>query len=126
MKHLFRRIILNAIAIAIVAYLMPGLSYGDNLTNLLIAAAILALANAILKPFLKILLLPLNVITLGLFGWFINVIILYLVTMIGPLSINPFTLDIGGTTIVFSTLFAFIIITFALSIVGSLVSWLVG
>lgn len=127
MKHIFRRILLTALAIFIVANFLPGLSYGGSLLDLIIAGSVLALFNSVLRPFLKVLLLPLNVITLGIFGWFINVVILYLVTLVLPqFDVVPFTLVLGSTSLILNQFFAYILISFAITVVSNLVSWLIN
>lgn len=70
---------MNALAIWLAAQL-GLLSYGDTVVNLLIAAAILAILNAAIKPFLVIFTLPAIVLTLGLFTIFINGFIIVLVS----------------------------------------------
>lgn len=126
MKHLLQKILLNTLAIVAVSYIAPGLTYGQSLGTLLLAALVLAIINAFLRPILKILLLPINIITLGLMGWLVNVIILYLVTLLVPgFEVVPFTLSIGGSTIVLSTFWAFVVISFLLNIATTLISWII-
>jgi len=127
MKQIIKTIFFNTIAIAAVSYLTPGLSYSHNLNTLIIAAVVLSFVNSFIKPFLKILFLPINVITLGLFGWFINVIVLFLVTLLVPgLNISGFEADIFGTTFVFSRFWAFIVISFMLNLVTTGITWILG
>lgn len=69
--------ILNAVALLIVAYVLPGIvvtSFGSAL----VAAVILGLLNTVLKPVLQILTLPLTVITLGLFLLVVNALVFWL------------------------------------------------
>ena len=69
--------ILNAVALLIVAYMLPGIvvtSFGSAL----VAAVVLGLLNTILKPVLQILTLPLTVITLGLFLLVVNALVFWL------------------------------------------------
>jgi putative membrane protein len=127
MKNILKSILLNTLAIFLVASALPGLKFGQDFQVLIIAAIVLALINTFIKPFLKILLLPINVITLGLFGWLVNVIVLYLTTLVVPgLEVVPFTLTFGETTLVFSTFLAYIVITFALSATTTLIGWVIN
>jgi putative membrane protein len=67
------RLIINALALIIVAYLFRG--HGVYVTSALgavIAAFVLGIVNAILRPILIILTLPIEVVTLGLFTFVIN------------------------------------------------------
>lgn len=65
-----------------------------NVAILLSAATTLYVLNTIGKPFLKILWLPINIITLGLFAWVLNIIVIVLVVLLVPgFSISPFHLS---------------------------------
>ena len=69
--------ILNAVALLVVAYLLPGIqvaSFGSALG----AAVILGLLNMLVKPVLQILTLPLTIVTLGLFLLVINALVFWL------------------------------------------------
>ena len=72
--------IANSLAIYAVAYLMASVQVG-SLRDAFIAGAILTLVNAIVKPILVILTLPLTVLTLGLFYFVVTAICLYLVSV---------------------------------------------
>jgi putative membrane protein len=76
------RLIVNAIALLIVAYLLPGVHVA-SLTSAIVAALILGIVNAVLRPILVILTLPVVILTLGLFTLVINAITFYLVAHLG-------------------------------------------
>ncbi|MGC2111671.1 MAG: phage holin family protein [Candidatus Korobacteraceae bacterium] len=67
--------LLSAISLMIVSYLVPGF-YLQGFTSALIAALIIGLVNATLGLFLKIITLPLTFLTLGIFWWVINALML--------------------------------------------------
>lgn len=69
--------IVNALAVLAAGYFVPGITVA-NFWVALIVAAVLALLNLIVKPILVLLTLPINLITLGLFTFVINGIILWL------------------------------------------------
>ena len=71
MLTLLLRWIVNAAALIGVAYLYPGVKV-DDLVTALIAALVLGLVNAIVRPVLVILTLPATIVTLGLFLFVIN------------------------------------------------------
>jgi len=71
MLTLLLRWIVNAAALVAVAYLYPGVKV-DDLVTALIAALVLGLVNAIVRPVLVILTLPATIVTLGLFLFVIN------------------------------------------------------
>ena len=88
MKFLTRLIIV-ALAILAIAYILPGIEIHSGLTfqgftTALIAALILGVINALLKPIVKILTLPINILTLGLFTFVINAFMLVIVDWIVP------------------------------------------
>ena len=61
----------SALALLAVAYLVPGI-HVSSFTYALIAAAVIGLANILIKPILLILTLPVTILTLGLFILVIN------------------------------------------------------
>jgi putative membrane protein len=75
--------ILNALALWIVAFLMDGV-HADSVVALIIAAAVLGIVNAIVRPILFWLTLPLTVLTLGLFLIVLNALMLELTDLIVP------------------------------------------
>jgi len=72
------RLIVNAIALIAVAYVVPGI-HVSGFGGALIAALILGIVNAILRPILIVLSLPLELVTLGLFTLVINALLFWLV-----------------------------------------------
>lgn len=76
-------LIINAVAVFAAAYLLPQVSVDTPLTAFWVAL-VLGILNSTLKPILKLLTLPINFITLGLFGLVINVFILYVATLLVP------------------------------------------
>lgn len=88
------RLIISAIAVLVTDLLLPGVSLGDmsqtnGLLTAVLVAAVLGLLNALLKPVLILLTLPVTVVTLGLFLLVINAIIV----LIAANLINGFTLE---------------------------------
>jgi putative membrane protein len=80
----------NAIAVLVTAYLLPGVNIKDFLTAIVVAA-VLALLNNFLKPFLIILTIPVTILTLGLFLLVINAVIILLADdLIGGFSVASF------------------------------------
>lgn len=70
-------LLISAIAVAITAFLIPGIQV-DGLYNALLVAVVLAVLNRFVKPALEILTLPISFLTLGLFYLVINVLMVYL------------------------------------------------
>lgn len=77
------RVVINAIALFVISYFNWGLKI-DNLTTTLIAALVLGVLNAIVRPVLQILSLPITILTLGLFALVINALMFWLVGQLVP------------------------------------------
>jgi putative membrane protein len=90
----------NMIALAIADWLWDSVTI-DGFWPLLIGALVLAIANAIVKPILTILTLPLVVVTFGLFYLVINIAMVGLAEWIAPdLSIDGFWTYVGVVIVV--------------------------
>lgn len=83
MLRLLVRWILDAIALLIVAWLVPGFKVA-NLPSALIAVIVIGLLNVTLGFLLKLITLPLGILTLGLFFLVINALILKLASGVVP------------------------------------------
>lgn len=91
MKSLLRSALVAILSILVLTWFLPGISVTNTVT-LILAGVVLALLNMTVRPFLKIIFLPINLVTLGLFGWIINVIVLYLAMWLVPgFRIESFT-----------------------------------
>ncbi len=75
--------ILSALAIIVTAYLLPGVSL-SGVVAALVLAVVLGLINTFIRPILRILTLPLNIITLGLFGLILNTVLIMLAASVVP------------------------------------------
>jgi putative membrane protein len=84
MQKLLVRWVCNVAALFVAAWILSGVSYGDQWWTLFIAAAVFTLINAWVKPILAVLSIPFIVLTLGLFYFLINVLMLYLTDWIVP------------------------------------------
>lgn len=68
--------ILNAVALLVVAYILPGITVA-SFGSALIAALVLGLLNALVKPVLIVLTFPITVVTLGLFLLVLNALVFW-------------------------------------------------
>ena len=94
------RLVLNGLAIIIVAWLLPGIHISSALSALL-AGVILGFVNAIVRPVLFFLTLPLTLLTLGLFIFVLNAICLGLTALLVPgFSIDGFFSAVFGALLV--------------------------
>jgi putative membrane protein len=77
MTHLLIRWLINIVALFVVVQFVPGF-HANSWVTLAIAAAVLGLLNALVRPVLFLLTLPLTIVTLGLFLIVLNAIMLEL------------------------------------------------
>ena len=83
MKGFFFRVVITALGLWAAATIVPGVRI-DGWGNLLVAALLLGIVNAVIRPIILILTLPLTVLTLGLFILVVNGISLALVAWLMP------------------------------------------
>jgi putative membrane protein len=75
--------LINTVALAAVAYLLPSVSIASA-GAALVAALVLGLVNALIRPLLVLLTLPVTVLTLGLFIFVINGLLFWAVAALVP------------------------------------------
>ena len=112
MKHLIAQIVINGAALMFTANLIDNI-YIDGMGAAVIAAIILGIVNAVIRPLLLILTLPLNVFTLGLFTFVINGLVLK--TVAGVVA----GFDIVG-------MWPAVIGAIILSVVSTVLNWLIS
>ena len=94
------RLLLNGIAIVVAAWLVPGVTLTGPVPAI-IAAAILGIVNALVRPVLILLTLPFTLVTLGLFLFVVNAICLALTAALVPgFSIDGFVAAFLGALLV--------------------------
>ncbi len=85
MRNFVIRVFINAVAIAIAASLLPGITVTDNdIGTLLIIGLVFGIVNALIKPILILLTCPAVIVTLGLFLLVINGLMLLLTASLIP------------------------------------------
>lgn len=82
MKTLLRYFLINVVALWGTSQIIQGVVFLEGTLTLLMAGLAFTVINFLLIPLLKILLLPLNLLTLGMFSWLTNVLALYALTKI--------------------------------------------
>lgn len=94
MKTLLRHFLINFASLYAATRIIPGLTYSGGFKSLAVGAFVFMLINWLLVPLLKILFLPLNILTLGIFAWLINVLALYaLTTIVSDFQLISFTFN---------------------------------
>jgi putative membrane protein len=78
------RWVLQALALLITAWIVPGFTVTRDPAQLMLVAAVFGLVNAFIRPVIKVLTCPLIIITLGLFTLVINAAMLWLTKNIVP------------------------------------------
>ena len=84
MVRLILYILGNAFALWVTQALVPGITFRGSIVTLIIAGAIWGLFNLIVRPIAMILSIPLLILTLGLFYFILNGILLWLVSLLIP------------------------------------------
>ncbi len=87
------QVLVNAAAIYVAVVIVPGLGFTGEWWKLLLVAAIFSLVNTFLRPILRILTLPLTLITFGLFLFVINALMLLLTSVVSTELHLGFTVD---------------------------------
>jgi putative membrane protein len=103
MLTLLARWIVNAAALLLVAYLYPG-EHVEGFTAALVAALVLGLVNAVVRPILVILTLPVTLLTLGLFLFVVNALCFWLVAEV----VRGFTVAGFGAALLGSILYSLV------------------
>ena len=131
MKSLLRYFLINLISLWATTEIVKGLIYSGGFQSLLLGAGVFTIINILLVPLLKILLLPLNLLTLGFFAWVTNVLALYALTTIYPtFALTPYYFlgyEVGGFIIPpteLSTLMVAVVASLLIGLFTHLLHWL--
>ena len=97
MSYLILRLLVNALSIAVIARILPGITVADNdILTFLIIGLVFGIINALVKPVIAFLTCPLVILTLGLFILVLNGLMLLLTAAIMG---STFQVDGLGTAI---------------------------
>jgi putative membrane protein len=100
MRFLFR-LLINVVAILIIAHIAPSLISVDGFLSALIAAILLGIVNTIIRPILVILTFPITLLSLGLFLLVINGLMLWLVSaLVSGFHVNGFWGALFGSILI--------------------------
>jgi putative membrane protein len=92
------RWLINAVALYLTTLIVPGVKVPD-FGAVLIAALVLGIVNAVIRPIALILTLPFNILTLGLFTFVVNAAMLYLVSTVTTLRLDGFGAALLGAIV---------------------------
>ena len=86
-------VLVNTAALWVAVYLLPGLVFEGEWYQWLILGLIFGVVNAFVKPILKLLTLPITMVTLGLFLLVLNALMLYLTSFLAGPILSAFTIN---------------------------------
>lgn len=131
MKTLLRYFLINLVSLWIATQVITGLTYTGGIKSLILGSLAFMVINFLLVPLLRILLLPLNLLTLGFFAWITNVLALYaLTTIVSDFQLVPYTFpgfNYNGVIIPSYELSSFLVavaVSFLIGIVTHFLQWL--
>ncbi len=96
MARFLVQVVINAIALYVAASVIPGAEITPDLINVLIIAVIFGGLNALVRPILSILTCPAYILTLGLFTFVMNVIILNILEWISSSLFSSAAITFDG------------------------------
>ncbi len=114
------RVIINAVAIWLATLVLSGLDVvggGDTTTTVivfLVVALVFGIVNAVVKPIVKSLALPLYVLTLGLFTVIVNAAMLWITSWLSQRSEYGLRIDNFGTAVLGALIIS--VVSFVLSV----------
>lgn len=76
-------LLVNTLTLFVVSYILPGFEV-SSLTSALVASVVIGVVNTFVKPILKLITLPLTFLTLGLWSFVVNVLLLMAIASIVP------------------------------------------
>jgi putative membrane protein len=102
-RWLFVSWLTNALALGFTGWVLSGVTFHGSGWTVVWAALVFGVLNTILKPLLKLLTLPLAVVTLGIAWFFVSMLMLWLTALIiGDFDINGFWNYVWATIIVWA------------------------
>lgn len=131
MRGLIKHFIINTATLYIVSIVVHGMVFANGTYTLVLTGAVLMLTNMIVKPIINILLLPINLVTFGLFKWLSYAVTLYLVTLVVPdfklldfvfSGYNNYWVSIPALSL--TGILAFIAFSFLISAISSIGNWI--
>ncbi|MBI0446572.1 phage holin family protein [Deinococcus sp. DB0503] len=95
------RLLVNALALYLLTRVYAGVSFapGTDALSVILAALVLGIVNALIRPVLLLLSLPITLLTLGLFTLVVNGVVLWLVASVTSLNVAGFGAAVVGALI---------------------------
>ncbi|MCA1733669.1 MAG: phage holin family protein [Acidobacteria bacterium] len=101
MQNFLIRLVVNALALSAAAWLLGGITLSGGLFDIVLVALIFGLLNALLKPILLFFSLPFLIVTLGLFAFVVNAVVLLITASLSSaLTVDGFVSALLGSLVV--------------------------
>lgn len=101
MRNFAIRILVNAVALSAAAYYVPGIRIAEGFVDVLWIALVFGVVNAVIKPVLMLLSLPVLFLTLGLFTFVVNAALLLLTARLAAgLEVEGFAAALIGSIVI--------------------------
>ena len=130
MKKYLRSFLITSASLFISSRFIETVTFAESEKTIFLAGLAITLVNLFIKPVLNLLLLPVNLLTLGLFRWLVNVFAFYLVILIVPgFKIDAFLFpgfEHSGfvfPSVQLSFFWTLVLVSFIISFVSSLLYW---
>lgn len=132
MRKILRHYLVVTYSLWIASKIAGGMIFEKGTQTLLISSIVFMLSSLLAKPVINILLLPINLVTFGLFRWVSSAIVLYLVTLVIP-SFKLINFNFTGYVskwielppLQFERFFAFVAFAFIISTITSIIFWVI-
>lgn len=131
MRWILRQFLFHLIALIGTSRIIPGFSIGSSYEAIGLATLALALINVFIKPIVKILFLPLNLITLNLFSIVINIGVVFALTkLVSTVTISAW--QFAGVkaygyvipAMQFTVIYTYVVVAVILTFIVSFLNWL--
>lgn len=123
MRSLIRSLVINLASLYFLSRIISGVKFTHGLQGILVTSLILIFLNRLIKPIINLILLPINLITLGTFRWITNVAVLYIVSLLSPhFTLTGFYLG----HLFLGPFITLVVASFLLSLIQSTLRWLLG
>lgn len=129
-RRAIKYFLINSVTIYLISLVVSGMVFEKGTTTIILAGVALTIASLIIKPIINILLLPINLVTFGLFRWVSYAVTFYIITLIVPgfkivnfvfHGYSSYWLAIPALTL--TGILAFIAFSFIISIISSIMDW---
>lgn len=130
-RRAIKYFLISSVTLYMVSLVVSGMIFENGITTIVLTGIVLCLTSLIIKPVINILLLPLNLITFGLFRWVSYAVAFYIVTLVVPgfkivgfafSGLTSYWLSIPAISL--KGILAYIVFSFVISLVSSILDWL--